>query len=90
MSADLTVSDVSVSNVTVTGVLFRSGTVTLQPGVDTSISWDAFPHAALGLVLSGNGGPAPNAFFSNLSASGATLNAGSNYAVTVTWLAFGN
>lgn len=88
--ADLTVSDVSVTNVTVTDMLFRAGTITLPPGTNVSISWSAFPTAALGVVLSGNGGPAPNAFVVSMSASGAVLNAGSSYSVTVNWLAYGN
>lgn len=91
MSTDLPVSEVSVTNVTVTGMLFRAGgPLTLQPGVDTSISWAAFPTAALGVLLSSDGNPASSAFVVSFTASGAVLNAGSSYAVTVNWLAYGN
>lgn len=91
MAADLTVSEVSVTNVTVTSMLFRAGgPLTLQPGVDTPISWPSFPTAALGVILSSDGNPAASAFVVSFTASGAVLNAGSSYAVTVNWIAYGN
>lgn len=89
LMSDQTVSEVSVTNVTVTDMLFRAGTVTLPAGTNVSISWTAFPTAALGVVLSSDGSPASSAFAISFNASGAVLNAGGS-TVTVNWLAYGN
>jgi len=70
------------------GLIFHGGEV-LVVGAQT-ISWPAFPNAAVGVVMTAAFGPVQDQYVTNLSPSGATLNVNSDQSGQVYWLAFGN
>lgn len=55
-----------------------------------SITWPAFPTAALGVVMTAAFGPVQDQYVTGLSASGATLNINSDASGQINWLAYGN